>query len=356
MKRRISAFFVLAAVLCLLAGCCVRHSYVNADCFSPRTCEKCGKTQGEPLRHAWQAATCSEARYCRRCGQVDGEPLEHKWTMAICTAPKTCSLCGMTEGVPLGHWYKAWTEVDDETMERSCPKCTNRETAPMDRQVLLQGYLEQTRWTAIFESPAEDVAQGTFLEERLDVFFGDGTDILIRLDGEDFPGQWAVTAFERTKTDDEYWMEVSRRNADALGFGLFKDTAGTRPDILVWSEKGRAVCFLRYTTERAGTWILAQDSKTVERMRKLPGDYLHIWENGTVMLSEGGKGRTGIMYDLAGNEYHRVEGIALDSYFEIEMEDGEVLLLMMLESGDVMLCDPDENITYLAPSPVGYEP
>lgn len=356
MKRGISAFLALAAVVCLLAGCCIRHSYVNADCFSPITCEKCGKTQGKPLGHDWQDASCLAPKTCGRCGLTEGKTLDHKWMAAICIAPKTCVLCSETEGEPLGHRYKEWTEVDDETMERICPKCTNRETAPMDRQILLQGYLNQTRWTAVYEAPLEDITQGAFLEERLDVFFGDGTDILIRLDGEDFPGRWAVTAFERTQTDDEYWMDVSRERADALEFVLFMDTTGTKPEILVWSSGGRGVSFLRYTTERAGTWILAQDSKTVEQMRKLPGDYLHIWGNGTVVLSEGGKCRTGIMYDQAGNEYHCVEGIALDSYFEIEMEDGEVLLLMMQESGDVMLCDPDENITYLAPSPVGYEP
>lgn len=38
------------------------------------------------------------------CGQVDQEKqCEHEWTPADCLTPKTCSKCGITEGTALGH-------------------------------------------------------------------------------------------------------------------------------------------------------------------------------------------------------------------------------------------------------------
>ncbi|MBQ1502919.1 MAG: S-layer homology domain-containing protein [Clostridia bacterium] len=57
-----------------------------------------------------KAATCTEngtlSFYCTRCGQWLTEPIEklgHTWKAATCTAPKTCSRCGATDGAALGH-------------------------------------------------------------------------------------------------------------------------------------------------------------------------------------------------------------------------------------------------------------
>ncbi len=100
MKRVISLVLALAAVLSL-AGCCLNHEWEEATCTEPRTCVKCGKTEGEPLSHDWEEATCTEPKTCSRCGETKGEPLGHDWEEATYDAPKTCSRCGETEGEPL---------------------------------------------------------------------------------------------------------------------------------------------------------------------------------------------------------------------------------------------------------------
>ena len=56
------------------------HSYKDATCTAPKTCSKCGATEGSAAGHSWNAATC--------------------------TAPKTCSKCGVTEGSAAGHNYQ----------------------------------------------------------------------------------------------------------------------------------------------------------------------------------------------------------------------------------------------------------
>ena len=133
MKKRFLAFVSLVLVMCLLSGCCLIHSWDDATCIDPKTCSKCGETEGEPLGHEWDideatctrdqvctecgeigekapghrwdipSATCTEDQHCTVCGETESDPLAHTWTDATCAAPKTCSLCGKTEGKPLPH-------------------------------------------------------------------------------------------------------------------------------------------------------------------------------------------------------------------------------------------------------------
>ena len=55
--------------------------------------------------HNWSAATCTAPKTCSKCGETEGKELGHSWGDATCTAPKTCSVCGTTEGKELGHNY-----------------------------------------------------------------------------------------------------------------------------------------------------------------------------------------------------------------------------------------------------------
>ena len=48
---------VAVAFILVLTFECV-HSWNDATCTTPTTCEKCGETQGVPLEHEWIAATC----------------------------------------------------------------------------------------------------------------------------------------------------------------------------------------------------------------------------------------------------------------------------------------------------------
>lgn len=49
-------------------------------------------------RHEWQEATCTEPKTCIKCGETEGEALGHNWKEATVDQPQTCSRCGLTEG------------------------------------------------------------------------------------------------------------------------------------------------------------------------------------------------------------------------------------------------------------------
>lgn len=144
MKRRIGYFllFVMVGVFFCIAmtGCCFKHEFAEATCTEPKTCVKCGKTEGEALGHEWIGATCTKPKTCSVCGATEGAALGHKieteagyeatctkdgltegkhctvcgevlatqttipayghnWEDATLYKPKTCKTCGATEGV-----------------------------------------------------------------------------------------------------------------------------------------------------------------------------------------------------------------------------------------------------------------
>ena len=93
------------------------HSWKGATCEAAKTCERCGKTEGEALGHSWKEATCEEPKTCKRCGKVEGKALGHSWKEATCEEPRTCTRCGTIEGVAKGH-----IEVIDQAEEATCTK------------------------------------------------------------------------------------------------------------------------------------------------------------------------------------------------------------------------------------------
>lgn len=62
---------------------------------------------------SWREATCDAPRTCEQCGKTEGDPLGHDWSEATCTTPKTCSRCGATDGEALGHDLGEWKHVVD---------------------------------------------------------------------------------------------------------------------------------------------------------------------------------------------------------------------------------------------------
>jgi len=102
MKKRLSIIcFAALAMAMIMTGCCISHDWAEATCEAPKTCTKCGETEGEALGHTWTEATCETAKTCETCGQTDGAPLGHDFTFATLDAPKTCNTCGKTEGETL---------------------------------------------------------------------------------------------------------------------------------------------------------------------------------------------------------------------------------------------------------------
>ena len=62
-------------------------------------------TQPAACSHNWKAATCTAPKTCSKCGATEGSAAGHSWSNATCTAPKTCAKCGATEGNAAGHSY-----------------------------------------------------------------------------------------------------------------------------------------------------------------------------------------------------------------------------------------------------------
>lgn len=124
MKQR--PLYVAAVLLffLVLMGCECQHEWEEANCTKPKTCVKCGETEGEPLEHQiseWTEqtpSTCTEPGLqtgtCAMCGQTVEKELplaDHipgEWqvkTEPTSSSPgirvKTCTVCA--------------AEVDEET-------------------------------------------------------------------------------------------------------------------------------------------------------------------------------------------------------------------------------------------------
>ena len=72
------------------------HEFTEATCEKPKTCTKCGVTDGEALGHNWVDATCEKAKHCTRCEATEGEPLEKPTEAA-----KGCSKCNKTNVISI---------------------------------------------------------------------------------------------------------------------------------------------------------------------------------------------------------------------------------------------------------------
>ena len=51
--KRIMAILLAFAMLFTLSACGHKHTWEDATCTTPKTCSKCGETEGEPLGHKW---------------------------------------------------------------------------------------------------------------------------------------------------------------------------------------------------------------------------------------------------------------------------------------------------------------
>lgn len=62
------------------------HSWKNATCTTPKTCETCGLTEGKENGHWWYEATCTDGRICTVCLAEDpnSKPLGHSYNQGKC--------------------------------------------------------------------------------------------------------------------------------------------------------------------------------------------------------------------------------------------------------------------------------
>lgn len=125
--KKLMILLLILSVSFLLAACCTKHEWKAATCTEPKTCTKCGETEGEATGHIWVNATCQHPKYCIGCDMTVGEPLRHNWQEATCTKAEKCSVCGKTSGDPLGHQWEAATEEKPKT----CAVCGETEGEPL---------------------------------------------------------------------------------------------------------------------------------------------------------------------------------------------------------------------------------
>lgn len=71
------------------------HLWNPANCVNPRTCARCGLTEGKknPDNHAWSEATCIKPMTCYNCGEVKGDVIGHKYDDS-----GKCTTCGVKQG------------------------------------------------------------------------------------------------------------------------------------------------------------------------------------------------------------------------------------------------------------------
>lgn len=125
MKKKVCLVMLCVLVLgiALLTGCSCKHEWKDATCDAPKTCAKCGETEGEALTHKWVDADCENAKTCSLCKKTEGNALGHTWSDATCETAKTCSVCQKTDGNALGH---TWVDATCETA-KTCSVCQKTE-------------------------------------------------------------------------------------------------------------------------------------------------------------------------------------------------------------------------------------
>lgn len=92
---------VMASLLLIvcLAGCTCQHEWVEASCMAPKTCSKCGETEGELLPHEWVPGDCTTPKTCKNCGETSGDALGHQVSEWTTKTPSTCVEKGIQTGI-----------------------------------------------------------------------------------------------------------------------------------------------------------------------------------------------------------------------------------------------------------------
>lgn len=98
MRKKMVTGMLAVSLAFMMTGCCLSHGWQEATCTEPKTCSKCGETEGEALGHTWEEATCTEPKTCSVCQETEGEALGHTLSEATYWEAAVCSVCGETVG------------------------------------------------------------------------------------------------------------------------------------------------------------------------------------------------------------------------------------------------------------------
>lgn len=98
MRKKMVTGILAVSLMFMMTGCCLSHDWQEAACTEPKTCSKCGETEGEASGHTWQDAACTEPKTCSVCQETEGEALGHTLSEATYWEAAVCSVCGETAG------------------------------------------------------------------------------------------------------------------------------------------------------------------------------------------------------------------------------------------------------------------
>lgn len=91
--KKTTFFLLLITLAALLAGCACEHEWQASTCLAPRTCIRCGETEGKVRAHDWESTACHDPKPCSVCGTLEGIELTHEWRSDC----KICIHCGHDE-------------------------------------------------------------------------------------------------------------------------------------------------------------------------------------------------------------------------------------------------------------------
>lgn len=162
MKKKIAIIALALMMLSVLTGCC-SHVWYAASCTAPKTCQECGKTEGEALGHTWEAASCTMPKTCTTCKEIEGEALGHDWEEATTEAPKTCKVCAETEGEKIDTDPRFTTAATKDFQGKwSCDVVLTGD------MLGTTGYLDEVKCTLIYEFKNNgDMTQTIQIEDQI---------------------------------------------------------------------------------------------------------------------------------------------------------------------------------------------
>jgi len=262
MKRMGFLFALILIMVLTLSACGCRHAWKEADCLTPKTCAKCGETEGKASGHSWKAADCETPKSCTVCGEKSGEATGHTWQEATCMAPQTCQLCGVSQGETLPHSYGKWS-ISGEEMQRSCSACFQEEKTAIDREVYFRSN-SMGHWDtdAIY-------TEGTWynpyaLGSQVGIYlYMDGETILFFNGRRQYEGSYTFREYENVDGTDTYRFVGEFEEGNELLLTYCEDSEKAK--LLVGSTDQMYILAQNsmYTEAMAGCWGSITDNRVV---------------------------------------------------------------------------------------------
>ena len=79
--------------------------------FCLAACSVGQELQQVTCKHEWQKSTCLAPRTCTRCGMTEGKVRAHEYGNTACNAPEGCIYCGTTDGMEYTHEWRSDSKI-----------------------------------------------------------------------------------------------------------------------------------------------------------------------------------------------------------------------------------------------------